>query len=99
MIKALTKPSKKIIIKATASYHFNFVSKKVSWNGFLDWVSENIPHNAQDVTIELMEHKYVADGDEVWLEFSWDKKIKNKHYDKQLKKYKKDLAKYKGKEK
>ena len=88
------KQNKKIAIKCGTSYHFDYISKKVSWSSFFDWVCENIPRG-KDVTLELMEHKYEKDGDEVWLDFSWTRKIKNKNFDKQMKKYEKELAKYK----
>jgi hypothetical protein len=88
------KPAKRIVTKGSANYHFYHVSSKVSLISFLEWCKEVIPKGAMDVTIELKENQYEEDGDEVWIEIAWEKEIKNKDFDKELKKYKKQLAKW-----
>lgn len=88
------RPMRRIVAKATADYHFYHVSSKVSLISFLDWCKEVIPKGAMDVTIELKEHQYEEDGDEIWIQLAWEQDIKNKDYDKQIKKYAKQLLKW-----
>jgi hypothetical protein len=89
------KPQKRIVARGKADYHFyHDLNSKVSLISFLDWCKEVIPQGAMAVTIELKEHQYEEDGDEVWIQLAWDQEIKNKDYDKEMKKYEKQLAKW-----
>jgi len=88
------KPQKKITQRQTATYNFDWVSKKVSWDGFLDWAKETIPAGAKDVTLELIED-WQYDDCITYLELSWDEIVTNPNYDKEMKKYERKLAKWK----
>ena len=41
------------IIKRSKQFCFDHVSNKVSLDYFLDWIKENVPKNADDITIGL----------------------------------------------
>lgn len=89
-----TKPSKRIVVRERATYNFDWASKKVSLLVFLDWCKNIIPQGAMDVTLELCED-FSYDDEITWLEIAWDKEVKNTFYDIQLKKYEKQLTKWK----
>lgn len=87
------KPKKKVIIVGSATYDFNWVSKKVSWDGFQEWVRSAVPSGAKDVTLELRED-WSYDSCFTYLEISWKKRMLNHHYDKELEKYKRKMKKW-----
>lgn len=90
-----TKPTKKILVKNYANYDFDWVSKKVSLQGFISWCKEKVPPDAEDVTLELMED-WNYDSSLTYLQIAWIESHPNKAYAKQLKSYEKALAKYKA---
>lgn len=94
-MKSLIKPKKKITQKNSKNYDFNWVSKKVSLEVFLEWCKD-IPAGADDVTLELKED-WEYDSCLTYLQLEWKETVKNPNYDKQLKKYKKFLSKLKKK--
>lgn len=87
----MKKPNKRINQKASKTYDFHWVSKKVALQEFLDWCKD-IPTDAKEVTLELKED-WEYDDCITYLELEWQENIVNPHYDKQLKKYKKFLVK------
>lgn len=87
------KPRKKIIVEGSATYDFNWVSKKVSWAGFQEWVKEVVPRGAKDVTLELRED-WEYDSCFTYLEISWKIKMPNQHYEKELKKFERKMRKW-----
>lgn len=87
------KPKKKIIMEDCATYDFNWVSKKVSWEGFQAWVKQIVPRGAKDVTLELRED-WEYDDCFTYLKISWKKKVSNLFYDKDLEKYRKNMKKW-----
>lgn len=88
------KPTKKIAVKHSVNYDFDWASKKVSFDGFLAWAKEQIPRGADDVTLELVEH-WEYDDVFTYLQIAWKQTEDNPNYDKQMKKYEKSLAKWK----
>lgn len=88
------KPTKKIIVKHNITYDFDWISKKVSFDGFLAWKKENIPANAKDVTLELVED-WEYDSCFTYLRLEWEQIETNPSYEKELKKYQKKLEKWK----
>lgn len=89
------KPKKRITIRNSATYDFNWVSKKVSLAVFQAWCKDTIPANAKDVTLELVED-WEYDSCFTYLRLEWEETVKNDQYDKQLIKYEKKLKKYKN---
>jgi hypothetical protein len=87
-------PKKKITIKHSTTYDFNWVSKKVSLEHFLAWIKATIPPRAKDVTLELRED-WEYDSCLTYLELAWDVIESNPDYEKQLKKYQKKLKAWK----
>ena len=87
------KPNKKTVVTGYARYDFNWVSKKVSWEVFKDWVKEIVPRGAYDVTLELRED-WEYDTCFTSLEIAWKKKVLNKHYEKEMAKYRKKMEKW-----
>jgi len=90
------KPVKKMMIKSNANFDFNWVSKKVSLDLFNKWCEEVVPAGAVDVTLELKED-WNYDDVSTYLQVSWEVLGENPGYEKQMKKYQKDLAKWKVK--
>jgi hypothetical protein len=88
------KPKKKITQRQTASFDFNWVSKKVAIGTFLAWIKETTLAGAKDVTLELKED-WEYDDCLTSLELSWDKVVDNPHYEKEMKKYQKKLKAWK----
>lgn len=88
------KPQKRITVRNSATYDFNWVSKKVALGSFLDWVKDTTPANAKDVTLELVE-EWMYDDCTTYLQLEWEEVIDNPNYEKELKKYEKKLAKWK----
>lgn len=87
------KPEKTVVEHRSTRYDFNWVSKKVSWEGFQVWVKEQVPAGATDVTLELIED-WQYDDCLTSLELSWDEVVPNSRYEKELKKYKKGMEKW-----
>lgn len=88
------KPKKKIVITDSKTYYFNHVSKETSLQYFFDWCKRYVPKGAKDIKLSLKE-EFVYDDHFSYLELSWKIKKNNPHYEKQLKKYNKDLKKWK----
>lgn len=88
------KPEKRITVRNSTTYDFNWVSKKVAIGNFLAWVKESTPANAKDVTLELVE-EWEYDSCLTYLRLEWEEVIPNPHYEKDLKKYEKKLARWK----
>lgn len=93
MIKKPEKPTKKIVQKNSVTYDFNWVSKKVSLDSFLEWCKESIPKSARSVTLELRED-WEYDDCFTYLELEWEETVDNTNYSKDIEKYKKKLAKW-----
>lgn len=88
----MKKPQKKIEVSDQRSYPFTYISNKVFFDVFLDWVRDVVPRNATDVTISL-ENEYDEGNDFSYIVIGWKELIDNINYDKQMKKYKKYLEK------
>lgn len=88
------KPKKYKLVSNSASYHFDFVSNKVSLLVFLDWIKESLPKGAEDVTIGL-ENDHYYDDSMTWIELRWKEKATNTKYVSQMKKYNKQLEEWK----
>lgn len=86
------KPDKKIACKKHANFDFNWVSKKVSLKVFNDWCKSTVPLNSKDVTLELVE-EWDYDNGITYLKIEWEETMDNPNYEKQLKKYEKQLKK------
>ena len=85
----MEKPKKKIEVSDQRTYPFTSFSNKVSFDVFLKWVKDVVPKKATDVTISLE-----SEGDDFsYIVINWKEKIDNVNYDKQLKKYNKQLKK------
>lgn len=90
------KPKKRITVRNTAEAPFDWTCKKLSIEFFLNWVKENTPANADDVTLELREDwDYYGNDCTVTLELAWNEVIDNPNYEREMKKYKKKLKKFK----
>ena len=87
----MEKPKKKIEVSDQRSYPFTYVSNKVSFDVFLDWVRDVVPNKATDVTISL-ENEYDEGNDFYYIVIGWKEKIDNVNYDFQMKEYKKQLG-------
>jgi hypothetical protein len=92
-----TKPKKKIYLPAGTTFYFDHTSKKVSLSYFLDWIKETLPKGATDVTISMDEDCSEYDGSIIscYLQVEWKVKRDNPRYEKEFKKYKKQLAEWK----
>lgn len=88
------KPKKWILVTNHADYHFDFVSNKVALVNFLDWIDESLPNGAQDVTIGL-ENDHYYDDSMTWVGLTWKEKAPNTKYVSQMKKYQRQLQKWK----
>ena len=89
----LEKPKKEVILEGCATYNFSWVSKKVSWAGFQEWVKSVVPKGAKDVTLELRED-WCYDDCFTYLEIAWKKKMPNQHFDQEMKKYERKMRKW-----
>jgi hypothetical protein len=88
------KPKKWKLVTNHASYYFDFVSNKVSLLVFLDWIKDEVPEGAEDVTIGL-ENDHYYDDSITWIGLNWKEKVPNTKYVSQMKKYNKQLEKWK----
>jgi hypothetical protein len=84
----MKEPTKKITVRQSIDYNFNWVGKKVALDVFNDWCKENIPRGAKDVTLELMED-WEYDSCLTYLQLSWDLEVVNTNYEKEMKKWQK----------
>lgn len=94
MITKPEKPKNKIIQKQYATFNFDWVSKKVHIDTFLDWVKEAIPSGAKDVTLELKED-WEYDDCLTSLELAWEEVVTNINYEREYKRYQSKLKKWK----
>lgn len=92
-MKKPEKPTKKIVQNRVVNYDFNFASKKVSLDSFLEWCLDTIPEGVDNVTIELVEN-WEYDDCITYLQLGWEEKVTNVSYKKDLDKYKKKLVKW-----
>ena len=92
-----TKPKKKLYLPAGQTFWFDHASNKVSLQYFLDWIKDNVPKKARDVTISIEEDFSYEDGSIIScnIRVEWKVKVDNSRYVSQMKKYKKQLAKWK----
>lgn len=98
------KPSKKIELEYSGRFYFDHVSKKISLKFFLDWIKDTAPKGSYDISVSLDEEPEYCYCDEIccghgttsYLAIYWKRKVPNKLYDKELKKYKKKLVKWKN---
>jgi hypothetical protein len=81
-------PAKTILITESKSFDFDWTSKKVALQYFMQWCKENVPTGAQDVTLELMED-WQYDDCQTYLEIAWKREVPNPRYEKELKKFNK----------
>lgn len=89
------KPKKRITVRNTADFPFDWTCKKVAIGFFLAWVKETTPAGAKDVTLELKEDwDYYGNDLTTSLELAWNEVIDNPNYEKELKKYEKKLRKW-----
>ena len=84
----MNKPKKTVLIAESKSFDFNWASKKVALQHFMQWCYDNVPLGAEDVTLELVED-WQYDDCQTYLEIAWKRKIPNPRYEKELKKYNK----------
>jgi len=100
------KPLKKVWITNSASYPFSYNYSAGTRNGsatveeFLVWIKKSIPANAKNVRLGLYsDDDYDMDGNMISsfpkLELTWEEKIDNPIYEKQMKRYEKKLIKWK----
>ena len=87
------KPTKFVLSERCAYYNFDYVSSCVDLGVFLEWCKKAPPKQAKNITIGLNESVlygvvYTA------IQLKWEIKVPNTDYDKQLKLYNKDLAKW-----
>jgi hypothetical protein len=83
------KPNKKIECAEGKTFYFDHSSHTVSLQYFLDWIKENAPKEAYDFTISMDEcidenEGYIL-GCNIYV--GWKRKIKNKTYAADLKRY------------
>lgn len=88
------KPKKWKLIAKQSSYYFDFVSNKVALTNFLDWIDETLPKGTQDITIGLVEDYDFHST--TWIQLEWKEKAPNTKYISQMKKYQKQLKKWKA---
>ena len=94
-MKIITKakvPEKTIIEQKTATYDFNYVSKKVALATFIEWCEDKVPFGATDITIELQE-TWEYDDCFTSLELAWTQEVPNPNYESDCKKYEAKLKK------
>ena len=92
-MKKPVKPKKFIEINKTATYDFNWVSKRVSLETFQKWIRDTTPYNAKDITIELKED-WQYDDCLTSLELAWTTREADPRYETNMKRYETKLRKY-----
>ena len=92
-MKKPIKPKKIINVTQTATFDFNWISKKVSLDVFQKWIKETVPKGATNVTLELCED-FTYDNDLTWLEIGWTVKEANPNYLREMNKYETKLRKW-----
>lgn len=94
MMQEPKKPTKKIEVRKSTLFPFDYVSKKVSLSYFLNWVKENLPKGSKDITLELAE-EWCYEDCITSLEVGWTEVQENTSYEKDMVKYEKKLKKWK----
>jgi hypothetical protein len=90
------KPEKRITVRRSTDYPFDWTCKKVAFGSFLNWAKGNTPAGAKDVTLELKEEwDYYGNDCTTSLELSWDEVVDNPDYERELKKYETKLKRWK----
>lgn len=87
------KPKKRITVRNSATFNFEWVSKKVSLDHFLDWCKQSVPNKAKDVTLELVE-EWMYDDCSAYLQLEWDEVVDDPSYEREIKKYERKLRKW-----
>jgi hypothetical protein len=91
-------PKKWKLVTNHANYYFNFVSNKVALDVFLDWIKKSVPKDAEDVTIGLENDYYIVgscDDSITSIGLTWKEKVPNTKYESQMKKYEREMEKWK----
>jgi hypothetical protein len=88
------RPTKYIWQNNYRTFDFNYVSKKVSLDYFIEWCKKEVPKNAKDVTLELNEY-WEYDDCIVSLNITWKEKVLNTRYTSEISKYNKKMLKFK----
>jgi hypothetical protein len=97
-MKKLKEPQKKIIVNRNERLY----EEPLSLGKFLSWVSEHASGNIEDITIsveEELDDDYYSDGGIIaaYIQISWKEEIDNPHYEIEMKKYQRSLARQKKK--
>lgn len=94
--KSLSKPKKPykyVVVERSSYFYFDHISNKINLNYFLDWCKKTPPKQAKNINISLVED-IMYDLVIANIKLSWEIKQLNPDYDKELKNYNKDLAKW-----
>lgn len=91
------KPELKVGQPGSLTFYFDHTSNKVSLEYFNRWVKDNLPQGAYDVGLTLEEDYDYYSGDIVSVDLKIEYKtlVDNTRYVSQMKKYEKQLAKWK----
>ena len=98
-LEKLEEPKKRIMIERTENLDLDHVSNKVSVGYFLSWIAQHTPNqNIEDITISLDEEwcdDYYSGSGIIacYIQIGWKEEIDNPHYEAEMKKYQKKLAK------
>lgn len=79
------------------TFYFDHASNRVSLEYFNQWIKDNLPQGAFDVALTLDEDYDYYSGEitSVYLKIEYQILVENTRYKSQLKKYEKQLAKWK----
>lgn len=91
----MKKPTKKILIeRSTVLWIHDFPHGKIPIKEFINWIDVKTKSNCFDINISLTSD-YDNDGSvsSTLIELSWQEKVKNLNYERDMKKYKKFLDK------
>lgn len=90
------KPNKIVEQPGSMTFYFDHSSNKVSLDYFNQWVKDNLPKGAYDVSLSLDEEYDHYSGEIMTtnLQVEYLIKVDNAKYDSQMKKYQKQLAKW-----
>lgn len=91
------KPLKKIVQPGSVYFYFYHAFNKVSLAYFNDWINENLPKGAFDITLSLDEDFDYESGEYISssIEVGYKILINNTRYVSEMKKYNKRLIKWK----
>lgn len=94
------KPSKIVVVRQAVNfpfYNYGMKGAQAPMLLFLDWCKDTIPQGATNVVIGIDSEFHDMDGSfsSSHIELSWDEQVRNGNYNKELKKYEKQLAKWK----